>query len=86
MTILYFCQVCILSKFILSSLYFVKGYFVNSYFVTSDFVKYVFVNYVLSTRILSNPEERHLHVARIISSQKIYGLYGLKRHIVEISG
>ena len=26
------------------------------------------------------------HVARIISSQKIYGLYGLKHQIVEISG
>ena len=47
-----FCQVCILSNFILSSLYFVNFYFVNSYFV-----EYVFVNYVLSTRILSNPEE-----------------------------
>ena len=28
----------------------------------------------------------HWHVARIISSQKIYGLYGLKHQIVEISG
>ena len=28
----------------------------------------------------------HWHVARIISSQKIYGLYGLKHHIVEIRG
>ena len=26
------------------------------------------------------------HVARIISSQKIYGLYGLKHHIVEMRG
>ena len=28
----------------------------------------------------------HWHVARIISSQKIYGLYGLKHHIVEVRG
>ena len=28
----------------------------------------------------------HWHVARIISSQKIYGFYGLKHHIVEIRG
>ena len=28
----------------------------------------------------------HWHVARIISSQKIYGLYGLKHHIVEMRG
>ena len=28
----------------------------------------------------------HWHVARIISSQKIYGLYGPKHHIVEIRG
>ena len=28
----------------------------------------------------------HWHVARIISSLKIYGLYGLKHHIVEIRG
>ena len=26
------------------------------------------------------------YVARIISSQKIYGLYGLKHHIVEMRG
>merc|ERR1712001_606557 len=28
----------------------------------------------------------HGHVARIISSQKIYDLYGLKHHIVEMRG
>ena len=28
----------------------------------------------------------HWHVARTISSQKIFGLYGVKHHIVEISG
>ena len=28
----------------------------------------------------------HWHVARIISSQKIYGLYGWKHHIVEMRG
>ena len=28
----------------------------------------------------------HWHVARIISSQKIYGLHGLKHHIVEMRG
>ena len=28
----------------------------------------------------------HWHVARIISSQKIYGLYSLKHHIVEMRG
>ena len=33
-----------------------------------------------------SPEVWHWHVARIISSQKIYSLYGLKHHIVEMRG
>ena len=56
-----------------------------------DVRKYLVKNrYILDNNKLASTQQQkicwHWHVARIISSQKIYGLYARKHHIVEIVG